>query len=184
MYPIHLRQFPPPSETTDYTSLILMFANWIKPEKYVQIGLGDGSIFQSVATHCKEALAVDLNSPAFSLPSNATYYSMDSEKFYNSYKDAFVFDMVFVNSGNDHEQTYKEFDYFKDLVAVDGVILFKHTYPFDPNYCTPENYGDCYKTPIKIKKEHSQEWEVLTLPFNPGFTICKKVMAGKSLAWL
>ena len=43
--------------------------------------------------------------------------------------------------------------------------------------------NDCWETMLEIKQKHREEWEFITLPFNPGLTIMKKMKGNKQLIW-
>ena len=185
MKPIYLRNVPPPTETFDHINLLEWFAVWVKPERYLELGVRDGKCFTKIAPLCKEAIAVDIIDPVFSLTDNMKYEKMYTDSYFAKIKDLNLkFDMVFIDADHSHEQSYKDFLNVKDLVIEDGFVFFHDSYPYskellDPNYC-----NDCYKTPIKIKELFLNEWEIVTLPFNPGVTICKKIYNKNGLPWM
>ena len=49
---------------------------------------------------------------------------------------------------------------------------------------TPDLCHDAYKTALFIKQKLAQEFEIVTLPFNPGLTIVKKMNKEKQLSYL
>jgi len=55
MKPIHLRNIPPPLETFNHIALLEFFAKWLKPERYLEMGVRRGESFKKVARYCKEA---------------------------------------------------------------------------------------------------------------------------------
>lgn len=185
MIPIYLRNTPPPAETFDHIELLIWFAKWIKPERYLELGIRDGRCFTQIAPHCKQAIAVDIIDPSFSLTNNMEYKQMDTNQYFNDLKDNNIeFDMVFIDADHSHEQSYADFLNVKDMVIKDGFIFFHDSYPCSEELIASHFCNDCYKTPIKIKEMFSEEWETITLPFSPGVTICKKIYNKNGLPWM
>lgn len=185
MKPIHLRNVPPPLETFDHVSLIQWIAGWIRPERYLELGVRDGKCFLEVAPYCEEAIAVDYAEQSFSLPNNAQYHKVYTDDYFESIKNLDMkFDMVFIDADHSFNQSYKDFVNVKDMVIQNGFVFFHDTYPYDKDMTSPIYSGDCYKTPIEIKKNFSDEWELVTLPFNPGVTICKKIYSKFDMPWI
>jgi predicted O-methyltransferase YrrM len=94
------------------------------------------------------------------------------------------FDMVFIDADHSFEQSYQDFLNVKDLVTPDGFVFFHDTYPFSPVYLDKTLCSDSYKTAITIRENFHNEWEIVTLPFNPGVTIAKKVYNKTGLPWM
>jgi len=185
MKPIYLRNVPPPLETFDHVNLLEWFAGWIRPERYLELGVRDGKCFIPVSKCCNEAIAVDAAPRPFNLEANMQYHQMYTDEYFNSIKDLNLkFDMVFIDADHSHRQSYLDFMNVKDLVVPDGFVFFHDTYPYSEELTQEHFCNDCYKTPIKIKELHSNEFELVTLPFNPGVTICKKVHPNNKLAWM
>ena len=82
--------------------------------------------------------------------------------------------MVFIDADHSYEQSLKDFLNVKDHVIENGFIFMHDTYPYDPSMAVPSYCGETYLTPTWIKQNIAHEWEVLTLPFNPGLTILKE----------
>jgi hypothetical protein len=185
MKPVHLRNVPPPLETFDHINLLHWIAGWIKPERYLELGVRDGRCFTQVAQYCNQAIAVDCAPIPFQLPYNATYEQMYTDEYFEKIKNSGVqFDMVFIDADHSFEQSYKDFLNVKDYVVDNGFVFFHDTYPCNEELTKPEFCNDCYKTPIEIRKNFPNEWELVTLPFNPGVTICKKIYGKNYLPWM
>lgn len=185
MQPIYLRNVPPPFETFDHIALLEFFARWIRPERYLELGVRDGRNFNRIQPHCKLAISVDIAPVPIDQIPNIEIHQMTTEVYLeNARNENLKFDMVFIDADHSHEQSYKDFLNVKDLVVEDGFIFFHDTYPYDESMLDPTVCNDCYKTPIKVKELHSDEFEVVTLPFNPGVTICKKIHPNSKLAWM
>jgi hypothetical protein len=52
---------PSASETFDYIIFLTLMAKWIKPERYLELEVGNLTCFNSISTIAKESLGVDLN---------------------------------------------------------------------------------------------------------------------------
>ena len=52
-----------------------------------------------------------------------------------------------------------------------------------PAALTPKFCDDAYKTALHIKQNYIDEWEIVTLPFNPGLSILKKINRNKQILW-
>lgn len=184
MTPIHLRNIPPPAETFDHVSFLTFMAKNIKPENYLELGVRCGKIFFSVAQFCKKAIGVDISSCNFELQENMNFIQNSTDVFFENLNEEEMFDMVFIDADHSHEQSLKDFLNVKNHVIEDGFIFFHDTYPYDSYMFSPNLSGDCYKTALYIKQNLSSEFEILTLPFNPGVTIVKKISKFKQLAYL
>ncbi len=187
MQPIHLRNVPPPAETYDHVSLLSHMASWIKPERYLELGVRDGKNFVHVSQYCKHAIGVDVNDIPFLLHGNMEFRKMTTDQYFEQLvveNDEPLFDMVFIDADHSHEQSLKDFLNVEKYVIEDGLIFFHDTYPFDPEYFHPGACNDVYKTALYIKQNLIDRFEIVTLPFNPGVTIVKKISRNKQLIYL
>lgn len=185
MKPIYLRNVPPPLETYDHVTLLHSIAQWLKPERYLELGVRDGRCFSRVAPLSVEAIAVDMSPLQFQLAPNATYKKMTTDEYFDTIRGSDIqFDMVFIDADHSFEQSYKDFLNVKDYVIPDGFVFFHDTYPYAESMTSPAFSDMCYKTAIEIRNNFSSEWEILTLPFNPGVSIAKKIYNTKGLPWM
>lgn len=92
------------------------------------------------------------------------------------------FDMVFIDACHTHEATYRDFLNVIDYVNEDGYIFFHDCYPYSEYWTSPDLSGDAYKTSELIRKKHNHQFEILTIPVNPGISIARKCT--KQLKWL
>ena len=106
---------------------------------------------------------------------------MSSDDFFIQKDPSLMFDFVFIDGNHSKEQVYKDFLNVSNFVIEDGFILLHDTSPCYDEYLEPEWCHDAWEAALKIKKEHKDEWEILTLPFNPGLTILKKMNINKQL---
>jgi len=184
MMPIHLRNVPPPPETFDHIALLKFFASWIKPERYLELGVRWGTVFRKVAPLCKEAYCVDMNDIKFRLKRNMRFHKCSTDEYFDKLDKDLQFDMIFIDADHSFEQSRKDFVNASRHLITDGFIFLHDTYPYDPKLFAPEWCNDTYRTPLWIKENMIDEFEVITLPFNPGLTILKKMKRNKQLQYL
>lgn len=182
--PIYLRNVPPPYETFDHINFISFLISNIKPEIYLELGVSTGPTFQKCAEHSNKAIAVDILPRSFPIKENMEYHQCTTDEFFNNLDKNIIFDAVFIDADHSHEQSLKDFLNVKDRIIDDGFIFFHDTYPYDQHMMARHLCDDAYKTALYIKTHFIEEFEVLTLPFNPGVTILKKMPRNKQLLYL
>lgn len=182
MQSIHLRNIPPPAETFAHTEFFNLLFKWIRPEHYLELGVRHGGNFVTLARHCKKAVGVDMVPAEFLVADNMKYCQMSTDGYFESLTDE-MFDAVFIDADHSHEQSLKDFLNVKDRVIEDGFIFFHDTYPWDWSMTDRGQCEDVYKTALYIKQNLIDEFEIVTLPFNPGVTICKKISRKKQMIY-
>jgi len=183
MKPIHLRNIPPPAETFDHFGFLEFMASWIKPEKYLELGVSQGKSLVSISPFCKEVIAVDLKFPSLPIPENCIFFQTSTDSFFETLDPEEMFDMVFIDADHSHEQSFKDFLNVKDRVIEDGFIFLHDTYPYSEEFTSPGLCNDTYKTAFRIKEKFSDSFECITFPFNPGLTLLKRISRDKQLIW-
>jgi predicted O-methyltransferase YrrM len=184
MKPIHLRNVPPPAETFQHTQFFDFMLSWIKPENYLELGVRDGGNFITVSKHCTKAVGVDVVPPRFRLLDNMEYHTTTTDEYFNQLDKDIMFDVVFIDADHSYEQSLKDFMNVKDRVIEDGFIFLHDTYPYDEGMFDPGLCNDVYKTALYVKQNLSDEFEIVTLPINPGVTIIKKMDRNKQLIYV
>jgi len=182
MKQMHLRNVPPPAETFDHIELIKWLAAWIKPEHYLELGVRNGVCFKQIIPFTKKSTGVDIviDDSLTNLIKNLTpdievnYYKGTTDEYFNSIDKNILFDLVFIDADHSYEQCLNDFLNVKDYVVKNGFVIFHDTYPYTEKFMQTKVRGECYKVPFYIKENLSDEWELVTLPFNPGLTIAKK----------
>ena len=182
MKPIHKRNVPPPAETFNHTEFFDLLFKWIRPECYLELGVRHGGNFVTLAKHCKKAIGVDIIDPEFRIEGNMEYSQMTTDKYFESLTDE-TFDAVFIDADHSHTQSLKDFMNVKDRVIEDGFIFFHDTYPWDISMTNRGQCDDVYKTALYIKQNLIDDFEIITLPINPGVTICKKMKRDRQLIY-
>ena len=183
MNPIHLRNIPPPAETFNHIHFLTVIAHWLKPERYLELGCRWGTSLIPISSYCKEVLAVDMNPPSYNIPQNCKVSISSTDDFFRSLDPDIKFDMVFIDADHSYEQSLLDFKNVKDRVIENGFVFLHDTSPYNEEYTKPNLCNDAYKTAKWIKNNLNTEWECVTLPFNPGLTILKRMDLDKQLAW-
>ena len=184
MKPIHLRNVPPPGETFNHVVFLDGLLQWIKPERYLELGVRDGRNFITVAKHCTKAIGVDISAPQFQLEPNMEYHVLTTDEYFKNLDPNIKFDTVFIDADHSHEQSLLDFMNVKDKVIEDGFIFLHDTYPYDPIFFDKHACNDVYKTALYIKQNLIDDFEIVTLPINPGVTIIKKIKRDKQLIYI
>lgn len=185
MQPIYLRNIPPPSETFDHISFLEMMAKWIKPERYLELGVRDLKCFKTISNYAIESIGVDMHNIEMKLKKNMQFFLGTTDQYFDSIKHkGILFDFVFIDADHSYEQSLKDFLNVQEHLMEDGFIFLHDTYPYDPVMLTNDLCQDGYKTPLHIKQKLNANFEILTLPFNPGLTIVKKMNINKQMAYL
>lgn len=186
MIPIHLRNVPPPMETFDVQEFLSLMAKWIKPECYLELGVRYGDVFFSVAPHCKICCGVDIDMSNIKYPKkeNMILIQQNTDDFFKSLEPDVIFDMIFIDADHNHTSVLKDFTNASKHIIDDGFIFLHDTYPYNEEMIKPHFSSDCYKTPLYIKQNLIDTFEIITLPFNPGLTIIKKMNREKQLLFL
>lgn len=180
--PIHLRNIPPPFETFNHTEFFEVLFKWIRPENYLELGVRCGTNFINLSKYCKKAIGVDIVPAQFTLENNMEYHQITTDDYFKSLSTE-QFDVVFIDADHSHEQSMKDFLNVKDRVIDDGFILFHDTYPWDWSMTDKGLCDNVYKTALYIKQKLVDEFEIVTLPINPGVTICKKISRSKQMIY-
>ncbi len=184
MIPIHLRNIPPPIETFDHIKFLAFIASYIKPQRYLELGVRDGRTFKEVSKISLEANAVDVCECEFELKPNMKYHQMTTDEYFKTLKLGDQFDMIFIDADHSHEQSLKDFMNASRFLINDGFIFFHDTYPYNESMFAHNLCNDAYKTPLYIKENLIDFFEIITLPFNPGVTMVKKIHRTKQLIYL
>lgn len=153
--------------------------------RYLELGIRTGNCFNEVAPFAKEAYAVDINDCFKYIKSNKNLYWFreDTLKFLSNHNRDKKFDLVFIDADHKYESSLADFENSFPLVNENGLILLHDTYPTREELISKKYCGDSYKTAEVIRKEYSNECEIVTLPFYYGISVVRKMKLGKQLLW-
>lgn len=186
MKKIYLRNIPddPNSpETYNHPILIQHLASWIKPVNYLEIGVRWGNTYNLVKNYAQTCHLVDIEFLKLNYSENTVKYQMTSDKFFSVINPSIQFDLVFIDGDHSKEQVIKDFMNVEGRVIDDGFVILHDTYPYNEQMLQPEFSNNCWEAALWIKENFRNDWEILTLPFNPGLTLMKKMKGDKQLIW-
>ena len=177
-----IKNIPQPEQTFDHIGLIKWLSQWIKPTHYLELGVRKGVCFHQIVPFSEHSTGVDIVHSeelkqviaAQRWDSKVDLFTGTTDDYFNSLKKDTVFDLVFIDADHSYEQCLKDFLNVKDRVVKNGFVIFHDTYPYSKEFMETAVRGECYKVPMYIKENLHPEWELVTLPFNPGLTIAKK----------
>ena len=189
---IYLRNVPKLYKLTlNHIEMIEYFVRLIKPKRFIELGVQFGEATKKIIPHVHETYyAVDLlrqsNIDYFEKTyPNFKFHTMTTDDFFKDLKEKGVnlqLEMAFIDACHTHEATYRDFLNVKEHLVNDGIIFMHDMYPKDLASSDPGLSGDCYKTAEKIRLEHNHEFEIITIPVEPGLSILRKV--DRQLNWL
>lgn len=189
---LYLRNIPKLYKLTlNHIELIEYFVRLLKPKNFLELGVQFGEATKNIIPNVLNTYyAVDIerstNIDYFQNNyNNFKFYQQTTDEFFKTLKKENInlnLEMVFIDACHTHEASYRDFLNVKDHLVNDGIIFFHDTYPKNIESTHSDLSGDCYKTAEKIRKEHSNEFEILTIPVEPGLSIARKVE--RQLDWL
>lgn len=187
MTPIHLRNTPETHggslETYPHYIIISHLVEWVKPVNYLEIGVRHSPVYNAVKNKVNTAYLVDIKFLDMEYTDNTLKFEMTSDMFFNILNKSIRFDFVFIDGGHSSEQVFTDFTNVKDLVSHDGFVVLHDTYPCDERMTDPIFSHNAWEAALRIKQTFSHEWEMITLPFNPGLTIMKRMDSNRQMLW-
>jgi cephalosporin hydroxylase len=170
-------------ETYSHYEIIQHLAKWIKPINYLEIGVRHGNVYNLVKEYCNQCYLVDIDFLDIDYSNNTLKFEMLSDIFFEMIDTSIKFDLVFIDGDHSKEQVLKDFINVKNMVVDDSFVILHDTYPCDERMELPYHSHNAWEAVLEIKKSFIDEWELITLPFNPGLTIMKKMKNNKQLLW-
>jgi predicted O-methyltransferase YrrM len=175
----------------NHIEFIEYFVRLIKPKNFLELGVQYGECSQKIIDlipHFYYGVDIYKNENIDYLTQNKKHF-----KFFNSKTDDFFsmidslninlsLDMVFIDACHSNEASYNDFLNVRKHLNDDALIFFHDTYPSSAYWTDEGLCNDCYKTSEMIRKKHSDEFEIITIPVNPGISIARKCT--KQLQWL
>jgi predicted O-methyltransferase YrrM len=187
--PIYQRN--PPTKyklTLNHIELIEYFVRMIKPKNFMELGVQFGEATRRIIPHIVgDYYAVDMersdNIDYFEHNySNFHFIRNTTDEFFDGVDKNLQLEMVFIDACHSHEATYRDFLNVKEHLVNDGIIFMHDMYPKDKESTDAGLSGDCYKTAEKIRLEHNNEFEIITIPVEPGISMLRKV--NRQVDWL
>lgn len=166
----------------DYYAWLQLFHNWLKPVRYVEIGLGHG---RSLALTNPETMAIGIDPyqgfwdklDYVSPHGPATLFPLTSDDFFEQYDLRKVmacetFDLAFIDGLHQFEQVLKDFINLERYARKDSVILIHDCLPIAPIIAERENRtnfwtGDVWRI-IPCLKAFRPDLKLMTIPTKPS----------------
>lgn len=164
--------FRPISQLED---IVVYFASILRPQTYLELGCFKGGRISKVAPFVNLAVGVDARDVRTSeLKENWKFYQMTTDEFFkNVVTGLSQFDMVFIDAGHSHKQSYKDFLNVVPYVRKNGLVFMHDTYPMTKEDTNLGVCGEVYKTAAKIQQDPA--YEIVTIPVRPGMSIIRKL---------
>lgn len=175
----------------NHPEVIEYFIKLLKPKNFAELGVFFGETTKNIIDLIpQEYYGIDIyrdeNIDFFlTHKPNFKFFHMSTDQFFQQLDQEnklLGLDMAFIDACHSHEASYRDFLNIRKHMNEDGFILFHDTYPESDKWTTPERTNNCYLTAEVIRKSHYNEFEILTLPINPGLSIARKCT--KQLRWL
>ena len=171
-------------KATWHEDLIDFLGALIRPKVYVELGIFHCDLFNRMIPHAEKLIGVDMNPAAGS-------FMQQSEKvhFFNGTTQQFAqqlqenplqIDLLFIDADHAKEAVLQDFHDYFPFVAPHGLILFHDTHPKD-NWMMQRALCDTAYQAIEELAKNTTEYELMTIPVNPGLTLCRK--RKKQLSW-
>lgn len=178
--PIHLRNL---DHWYDHGELLTHIGKWLKPFRYLEIGVCTGYSLKLMQHYATECYGVDVVIEHTDYKNNVKLFKTTSDDFFQNLSSEIMFDMAFIDGDHEKGQVYRDFINVKDRIIKDGIVLMHDSVPMNERMLDPRLCHNAWEAIAQIKKEFVNDWEILSLPFNPGITIMRKIPIDKQLIW-
>lgn len=164
------------------TQILNWFAEKIKPNIYIEIGVKRAQTLNVVAKHCMTAIGVDpVDCNKYITESNVIFYEMTSNEFFgrrsfsNIANKKYNIDMVFIDGAHNKEQVELDYINIRPYLSDRGWIFIHDTAPPDKNHLNKNLCGDVWEYIVNLKKNMNySKWELMTIPCMFGLTAIHK----------
>jgi len=85
-----------------------------------------------------------------------------------------LIDILYIDACHSFEQSLLDFKNFSYYVQPNGMIIMHDTFPLTEEHEQQKYSGDAWKTPIHIKNNYSDDYEVMTIPYLCGICLLRK----------
>ena len=158
-----------------YYGFLQHIAMLVRPGLYVEFGVDQGESARLVAPFAEKMALVDATAarPAWVPPDQ--FYQMTTEEFSKKVlRELGDIDMAFIDADHSYKAAQDDFVRLEPKVPQDGFILIHDTYPENQAMTAPGYSGDSWRLPDWLRELRTPTWDVLTLPFPPGLTLCRR----------
>lgn len=145
-------------------------------DDYLELGVSKGACFNVIAPLAKRAYAIDVDKNSrryIQHNKNLIWDRARATKFLGN-NPQYNYDLIFIDAKHSFKDGLRDFNAAVPRLKHNGIILMHDTYPPNKEYMTNSYCGTTWKVVRKIRKEMSDKFEVVTLPFYYGITIIRK----------
>lgn len=164
-----------------HVDMIVHLASVIRPTCYVELGVYECETFNRVSRFAETSYAVDIESKASLHKKKGYFYNGTTMEFLDFFKvkDKKI-DMLFIDADHSAASVKQEFESFFPYVSDQGLIILHDSYPKDKTHTDQSICGDGFLAIAELSTQAS-DYEMVTIPFPPGLTICRK--RNKQVPW-
>lgn len=158
---------------------------WIsRPKVYVELGIETCRTFNRIVPFADKLIGVDINPGC-----KKHMVSSPKTEFVNCSTDQYAkilkkepvrIDLLFIDANHSTKSVLTDFFSFLPYMVDQGLILLHDSYPESVEMTAEYSSGTCHKA-IKKLGRRNDDYEIITLPFPPGLSICRKRI--KHLSW-
>lgn len=152
-----------------HTELLASLATFIRPGRYLEVGVRRGETFSVIRPMCKEVVGIDKKQ----LETIPGVIIGDSAEVLPTLDPPF--DLIFLDSSHEKEATRAELKECIRLLSPLGVLVLHDTVPPEAKYRAANRCGDvCELLPEMYA---SGEIQVITVPGQYGLTLVQRTPA-------
>ena len=130
----------------------------IKPNIYLELGVGEGDTFKMIAPHVSRAIAVDIKIP--DCLEDYETYEMESSEFFGDGWFKGEADLIFIDADQTYAGVRKDLMRSLEIISEDGVIIMHNTDPISDK----DMDSEAYKLVDEIEEGKIEDVNVITLP--------------------
>ncbi|HEX9060086.1 MAG TPA: class I SAM-dependent methyltransferase [Clostridia bacterium] len=167
-----------------HEDFITSLAGVVRPNVYVELGLQRCALFNRLIDFSEQLIGVDINEDSgnYMIKSpKARFFHGTTQMFAKELENnPLKIDMLFIDADHSKEAVLQDFRDFFPFIAPHGLILLHDSHPGYTEMLQPWYCGDAYLAIEELSKE-TESYEMMTIPMNPGLTLCRK--RKKQLSW-
>lgn len=150
-----------------HEAFVQYMGSTIRPNVYIELGVGEGNTFNKIAPFVSRAIAVDTKIPKEL--EDYEVYEMETSQFFGDGWFIGEADLIFIDAATSYEEVKKDLKNALDILSDDGMIILNSTDPVS-NFMqdNPAACGDVYKLVDDVEEGTLAEVNVVTLPIGDG----------------
>lgn len=160
-----------------HEGFILHLASILRPRVYVELGLYECTLFNTIIPYADYLIGVDHDPNAakhMRMSPKVRFLCAKTVEFSQSLaRENLEIDMLFIDADHSRDAVLTDFNLYLPYVSSHGVILIHDTHPADICETDPRLSDNAFEA-IPILQEEADGYEMVTIPVSPGLTICRK----------